>query len=64
MHNFKNGTEQTYGDNNFRPSGRKNCADKKKMFVFSPGRPAEFNRIFGFRQEEVRKSIRYVKLFL
>ena len=30
MHNFKNGTEQTYGDNNFRPSGRKNCADKKK----------------------------------
>ena len=62
MHNFKNGTEQTYGDNNFRPYGRKNCADKK-MFVFSPGRPAEFNRIFGFRQEEVRKSIRYVKLF-
>lgn len=35
----------------------------KKMFVFSPGRPAEFNRIFGFRQEEVRKSIRCVKFF-
>ena len=58
MHNFKNGTEQT-----FVPLEER-TALTKKIFVFSPGRPAEFNRIFGFRQEEVRKSIRYVKLFL
>ena len=39
----------------FNPRGPLNIFfTKDECFVFSPGRPGEFNRIFGkYRQEEV-----------